>query len=62
LQPLVNKVAWRLPWQGRLLNQGGLFVLAKSTLSAIPVHISMAISIAPSKRSRCSSEASSCAA
>jgi hypothetical protein len=33
--------------QGRLLSRGGHLVLVKSTLSAIPVHISMAISIAP---------------
>jgi hypothetical protein len=47
-QPLVDKVARRLPpWQGRLLNCAGRLVLAKSTLSAIPVHISMAISVAP---------------
>jgi hypothetical protein len=45
---LVDKVARRLPpWQGRLLNRVGRLVLAKSTLSAIPVHISMVISVAP---------------
>jgi hypothetical protein len=46
-QPLVDKVARSPPWQGRLLNRVGCLVLAKSTLSTIPVHISMAISVAP---------------
>lgn len=48
VQLLVNKVARRLPpWKGRLLNRNDHLILAKSTLAAIPVHISMAISVAP---------------
>jgi hypothetical protein len=48
LKPLVDKVARRLPpWQGRLLNHVGRLVLAKSTLSAISMHISMEISVVP---------------
>lgn len=48
LQPLVDKIASRIPaWKGRLLNRSGHLTLAKSTLAAIPVHISMAITVAP---------------
>ena len=37
LQPLVDKVANRLPfWKAGLLNRAGRIVLIKSTLSAIP--------------------------
>ncbi|WVZ61528.1 hypothetical protein U9M48_011389 [Paspalum notatum var. saurae] len=42
-QALVDKVAFRIPkWKGNLLNLAGRTVLIKSTLSAIPVHISIA--------------------
>jgi hypothetical protein len=48
MQPVVDKVAKRLPpWKGRMLNKSGRLVLARSTLCAIPVHISMATKIAP---------------
>lgn len=44
LKSLVNKITRRLPpWQGRLLNWSGHLILAKATLSAVPMHISMAI-------------------
>ena len=39
LQPLIDKVANRLPaWKANLLNKAGRTVLIKSTLSAIPTH------------------------
>ncbi|WVZ69147.1 LOW QUALITY PROTEIN: hypothetical protein U9M48_017983 [Paspalum notatum var. saurae] len=42
-QELVDKVARRIPrWKGKLLSVAGRLVLIKSTLSAIPVHISIA--------------------
>lgn len=42
-QPLVDVVAARIPtWKARLLNNAGRLVLTKVTLSAIPVHISIA--------------------
>ena len=48
LQPLVDKVANRLPsWKANLLNRAGRTVLIKSTLSAIPTHIALAINISP---------------
>jgi hypothetical protein len=48
MQPLVDKVANRIPaWKGRLLNRSGRVVLVQSTLCAIPVHISMALKVAP---------------
>ena len=48
LQPLVDKVAKRLPsWKAGLLNRAGRTVLVKSTLSAIPTHTTLAISISP---------------
>jgi len=46
LQPLVDKVANRLPaWKANLLNRAGRAVLIKSTLSAIPTHTAMAVNI-----------------
>jgi hypothetical protein len=48
MQPLVDKVANRLPaWKGRLLNRSGRLILVQSTLCAIPTHISMALKLAP---------------
>jgi hypothetical protein len=48
MQLAVDKVARRLPpWKGRMLNRSGRLILARSTLCAIPVHISMATRIAP---------------
>jgi len=42
-QVLVDRVAARIPtWKSGLLNHAGRTVLAKVTLSAIPVHISIA--------------------
>lgn len=41
-QALIDRVAARLPaWKGNLLTLAGRLVLVKSTLSAIPVHISI---------------------
>jgi hypothetical protein len=46
MQSVVDKVARRLPpWKGRILTQSGHLILARSTLCAILVHISMAIRI-----------------
>ena len=48
LQPLVDKVASRLPtWKAGLINRAGRTVLIKSTLSAIPIHTAMAVKISP---------------
>ena len=48
LQPLVDKVAKRLPsWKANLLNKAGRTVLIKSTLSAIPTHTALAVKISP---------------
>jgi len=48
LQPLVDKVAKWLPsWKAGLLNRAGRTILVKSTLSAIPTHTALAISISP---------------
>lgn len=48
LQPLVDKVASRLPtWKANLQNRAGRTVLIKSTLSAIPTHIALVINISP---------------
>ncbi|WVZ53275.1 LOW QUALITY PROTEIN: hypothetical protein U9M48_004243 [Paspalum notatum var. saurae] len=45
-QGLVDKVAQRIPkWKDSLLNLAGRTVLVKSTLSAIPVHVSIAIGL-----------------
>lgn len=44
LQPLVDRVADRLPtWKGRLVNKSGRLELIKSTLTAIPIHIAICI-------------------
>lgn len=48
LQPLVDKVANRLStWKAGMLNRAGRTVLIKSTLSAIPTHIALAVNISP---------------
>ena len=48
LQPLVDKVANRLPtWKAGLLNRAGRTILIKSTLSAIPTHTALAINLSP---------------
>ena len=48
LQPLVDKVANRLPtWKASLLNKAGRTVLIKSTLSAIPTHTALAVNLSP---------------
>ena len=48
LQPLVDKVANRLPaWKANLLNRAGRTVLIKSTLSAIPTHTALVVSLSP---------------
>jgi hypothetical protein len=48
IQPLVDKVANRIPaWKGSLLNRSGRLVLVQSTLLAFLVHISMALKVAP---------------
>jgi hypothetical protein len=42
-QPLIDKVAARIPtWKAGLLNDVGRATLTKVTLSAIPVHVSIA--------------------
>ena len=48
LQPLIDKVANRLPtWKAGLLNKAGRAVLIKSMLSAIPTHMALAVSLSP---------------
>jgi len=48
LQPLIDKVASRLPaLKANLLNRAGRTVLIKSTLSAIPTHTALAVSLSP---------------
>jgi hypothetical protein len=48
LQPLVDSVADRLPaWRSRFMNKAGRTVLTKVTLSAIPVHIAIAVAASP---------------
>ena len=43
-QFLIDKVASRIPrWKGNMLNLAGRAVLVKSTLSAVPVHVSIGI-------------------
>lgn len=43
-QGLIDNVTARIPkWKGNLLNIAGRMTLAKSTLSAIPVHMSIAL-------------------
>jgi hypothetical protein len=45
-QKLIDSVVFRIPqWKGRMLNVAGRTALAKATLSAIPVHVAIAIGI-----------------
>lgn len=47
-QPLVGKVAARIPgWKGRLLNAAGRTALVAATMSAIPIHTSIALCLSP---------------
>ncbi|GJN34743.1 hypothetical protein PR202_gb23434 [Eleusine coracana subsp. coracana] len=48
LQPLVDRVGDCLPtWKSSLFNRAGRVALTKSTLSAIPIHTSIAIGLPP---------------
>ena len=48
MQPLIDKVAKRLPsWKSNLLNKAGRTVLIRCTLSAIPTHTALAVRISP---------------
>jgi hypothetical protein len=48
-QPLIDAVAARLPvWKGNLLNIVGRTTLVRSTLSAISVHLSIALCLSTS--------------
>jgi len=48
LQPLVNKVAGCFPaWKVKFLSKAGGCVLVQTTLSTIPVHTALAITISP---------------
>ena len=47
-QFLIDKVAARIPgWKGQLLNVAGRVALVKATLSAIPIHTSIALCLSP---------------
>jgi hypothetical protein len=47
-QPLIDKVAARiLGWNGNLLNVAGCTALVKATMSAIPIHTSIALCLSP---------------
>jgi hypothetical protein len=48
LQPLVNKVADRLPtWKGKLMHRNGRLVLIKTTLPSMPVYTFISIELPP---------------
>jgi hypothetical protein len=48
LLPLVDRVVDRLPeWKSRFMSRAGQTSLAKSTLSAILIHVSIAIAVSP---------------
>ena len=41
-RPLIDKITAKLPaWQGRLMNRSGRLTLIKSTLSAMPIYLTM---------------------
>lgn len=47
-QPLVDKVAARISgWKGQMLNAAGRTALIKATMSAIPIHTSIALCLSP---------------
>jgi hypothetical protein len=47
-QPLIDKVAAKIPgWKGNLLNVAGRTALVKATMSAIPIHTSIALCLSP---------------
>lgn len=47
-QFLIDSVAARIPaWKGGLLNEAGRCTLVRSTLSAIPVHVSIVLCLSP---------------
>jgi len=47
-QYIIDKVAQRIPgWKGNLLNVAGRTALVKATLSAIPIHTSIALCLSP---------------
>jgi hypothetical protein len=47
-QFIIDAVAARIPlWKGNLLNTAGRVTLVQSTLSAIPVHLSIAVCLSP---------------
>jgi hypothetical protein len=48
LQPMVDEVTDGLPtWKSKLMSRAGRTMLAKVTVSAIPVHISIAVKVSP---------------
>jgi hypothetical protein len=47
-QPIIDRIAGRIPkWKGDLLNAAGRTALVKATLSAIPVHMAIALGLSP---------------
>ena len=45
---MIDKVTARIPgWKGQLLNVAGRVALVKATLSAIPIHTSIALCLSP---------------
>jgi hypothetical protein len=45
-QPMIDKVADKLPtWHGRLMHMSGRLALIKSTLSAMPIHTAISLTI-----------------
>jgi hypothetical protein len=49
--PLIEAVATRIPnWKGGMLNLAGRATLTAVTLSAIPVHLSIALSVSMGNR------------
>lgn len=45
---IIDKVAGRIPlWKGNLLNTVGRVALVQATLSAIPIHLSIAVCLSP---------------
>lgn len=47
-QSIIDKIAARIPlWKGNLLNVAGRTALARATLSAIPVHLAIALLLSP---------------